>query len=86
MHPTLQRIEKFCTNPHIEAIFGILIMATGFIEGWDSIFEDVTTGDLGAHHGVILMGFIHAFKSIPAILGGLALFAHAEERDHDGHA
>lgn len=81
MHSFIQKLEKFAKNPHLEAIIGILIMATGIIEAGDTIFEDITSGDIGAHHGMILLGFAHAFKAIPAVLGGMAIFAHAEERE-----
>ena len=37
--------------------------------------------NVGAHHGMIVLGFAHAVKAVPAILGGLAMFAHAEERE-----
>ncbi len=81
MHSIIQKMEKFVKNPHLEAIIGIIIMATGIIEAGDTIFEDITSGDVGAHHGMILLGFAHAFKALPAVLGGMAIFAHAEERE-----
>ena len=81
MHSFIRKMEKFVKHPHLEAIIGIVIMATGIIEAGDSIFEDIASGDVGAHHGMILLGFAHAIKAIPAILGGIALFVHAEERE-----
>lgn len=35
-------------------------MASGIIEAGDTIFEDITSGAIGAHHGKILLGFAHA--------------------------
>ena len=81
MHSFIRKLEKFVNNPHLEAIIGLFIMATGIIEAGDRIFEDITSGDVGAHHGMILLGFAHAFKALPAVLGGMAIFAHAEERE-----
>ena len=81
MHNFIQKMEKFAKNPHFEAVVGIVLLATGIIEAGDTIFEDITSGNVGAHHGIILLGFAHAFKAIPAILGGMAIFAHAEERE-----
>ena len=81
MHSFIQKMEKFVKHPHLEAIIGIVIMATGIIEAGDTIFEDITSGAIGVHHGMILLGFAHAFKAIPAVLGGMAIFAHAEERE-----
>ncbi len=80
MHSFIRKIEKIAKNPHLEAIIGIILLATGIIEAGDTIFEDITSGNVGAHHGIIVLGFAHAFKAIPAILAGMAIFAHAEER------
>ena len=81
MHAFIKKMETFVKNPHLEAIIGIIIMATGLVEAGDTLFEDLTSGNVGAHHGLILLGFAHAFKAIPAVLGGMAIFAHAEERE-----
>jgi|TARA_B100000315_G_scaffold127874_1_gene117586 hypothetical protein len=81
MHKFIQKVERFAKNPHLEAIIGIVILATGLVEAGDTLVEDITSGNVGAHHGMILLGFAHAFKAIPAILGGMAIFAHAEERE-----
>ncbi len=81
MHSFIQKMEKVAKNPHFEAIVGIVLLTTGIIEAGDTIFEDIASGDIGAHHGIILLGFAHAFKAIPAILGGMSLFAHAKERE-----
>ena len=75
------RIEKAIKNPWVELALGLVIMSTGLIEAGDSIFADVATGDVGAHHGIALVGLAHAIKSIPAILGGIAIFAHGAERE-----
>ncbi len=81
MHSFIRKMEKIAKNPHLEAIIGIILLATGIVEAGDTIFEDLTSGNVGAHHGLIVLGFAHAFKAIPAILGGMAIFAHAEERE-----
>ena len=81
MHSFIQKMEKFAKNPHFDAVIGIVLLTTGIIEAGDTIFEDIVSGNVGAHHGIILLGFVHAFKAVPSILGGLALFAHAEERE-----
>ena len=81
MYEFILKVEKFAKNPHLEAIVGIIIMATGFNEAGEVIFEDITSGDIGAHHGMILLGFAQVMKSIPAVLGGLAIFTHAKGRE-----
>ena len=80
MHNFIKNMEKFAKNPYFEASLGIVILATGLVEAGNTIFADIMSGKIGAHHGMILLGFVHAFKAIPAILAGMAIFAHAEGR------
>ncbi len=75
-------ILKITKNPHFEIIIGLVIMATGLIEAGDSIFADVTSGNVGARHGVILIGFAHAFQALPEVLGGVLVFSDGERREH----
>jgi|SaaInl4_135m_RNA_FD_contig_31_1738808_length_606_multi_2_in_0_out_0_2 hypothetical protein len=80
MHIILRNIEAFSRNPWLDVSVGIILMGTGLIEAGESIFEDISSGDIGAHHGVILLGLAHAFKSLPPILAGMMLFADAEQK------
>ena len=85
MHKVAKAIERFVRNPYVELIIGLIIMATGLAEAGDSIVEDISSGDVGAHHGIILLGVAHAFKAVPSILTGILLFANAEaENDAAG--
>lgn len=85
MHSLFRSLERVIKNPYVEMTLALVIMATGIIEAGDSIFEDVTNGDVGAHHGVILLGLVHAIKSLPAILAGITLFAVAEHEEEARH-
>ncbi len=78
MHKLAKRMEAFARNPYLELVVGLILMMTGLVEAGESIFEDVSGGDIGAHHGIILLGLAHAFKAVPGILVGITLFAQAE--------
>lgn len=81
MHAFLKKIERVAKSPYLELIVGLIIMATGLIEAGESLFEDVANGDIGVHHGMIVLGFAHAFKAMPSVIAGLMLFIDAEERE-----
>jgi len=81
MHAFIKKLETAIKNPYVEASLGIIIMLCGIVEVGDEIFDDVATGDLGAHHGVILLGLTHAIKAVPAILAGITLVAIAEQEE-----
>lgn len=81
MREFLRKMEGVARSPHLELIVGLILMATGLIEAGETMFEDVTNGDIGVNHGMIVLGFAHAFKAIPSVIGGLLLFVDAEERE-----
>ncbi len=81
MHSIIVKIENAFKNPWLEAALGIVIMATGLAEAGESLFEDVASGEVGAHHGVIILGLVHTIKAVPSILGGLIIMAHSSDRE-----
>jgi hypothetical protein len=81
MHAFLKKTERVAKSPHLELIVGMILMATGLIEAGETLFEDVASGDIGVHHGMIVLGFAHAFKAIPSVLTGMMLFVDAEDRE-----
>ncbi len=54
-------MEKFINSPYIKLLCGIILMVTSGKEVLDS-FGD---GTIGAHHGVLVFGFVQVLKSIP---------------------
>jgi len=81
MHAFLKRVEGFAKSPHLELMVGLILMATGLIEAGENLFGDLANGDIGVHHGIIVLGFAHAFKAIPSVIAGLMMFVDAEERE-----
>ncbi len=81
MHEFILKMKRAVENPWLEAGLGLIIMATGLAEVGDSLFEDVSTGKVGARHGVIILGLVHTIKAAQSILGGLMIFAHGADRD-----
>ena len=81
MYKFILKVERFAKNPHLEVIVGIIIMASGFNEAGKVIFEDITSGEIGAHHGMIVLGFATVMRYLPSVLGGFAIFANAKGRE-----
>jgi hypothetical protein len=78
----LKAIENFVRNPWVELLLGIVICSTGLMEAGDDMFADITSGNLGAHHGVMLLGLAHAIKEVPVLLAGFALMSRASDDSH----
>ena len=78
-HHVAKALERVVENPYLNAGVGLVLFLTGIIEAGDALFDDVAKLNVGAHHGVIVFGVVHMFKSLPAILIGLALVAHSAD-------
>lgn len=76
----LKKLEAFAKSPIVELVVGGVLVATGLIEAGESIFEDVTAGDLALHHGVIVLGIVHALKALPGVAAGLTLLIDGGRR------
>ncbi len=49
----------------------LILILSGFIETLDTVKEDVTHLKVGVGHGIILLGFVNAFSSLPAVIDGI---------------
>lgn len=66
-----QKLRHFVEHPATNLIVGIVLFMTGFIEAYDTFYEDITEANLGAHHGMMLFGVMNILSSIPDIIEGL---------------
>jgi len=57
MHAFLKRVEGFAKSPHLELMVVLILMATGLIEAGENLFGDLANGDIGVHHGIIVLGW-----------------------------
>ncbi len=80
MHKLIKRLETAFRNPWLELFVGVVLILTGFAEAGETIFEDISGGNIGSHHGVMLLGLAHALKAVPSLLTGLMLFVESENK------
>ena len=66
----IRTIDRVTNHPWINLSFGLLLLVSGLHE----TFTDIDQGfALKAHHGVVLMGIAHSFRSLSMILKGLKM-------------
>ncbi len=61
-------LQKIVANPWLNLLVGLFLFYSGLHEAWGSLWKDITTLNFGAHHGVIVLGLVNAFKSLADIL------------------
>jgi hypothetical protein len=67
MHKFIKKLEKVVRNPYVEMTVALVLVVTGFAEAGEEIWTDVAEGEVGAHHGIIVMGIAHALKVLPCL-------------------
>lgn len=70
MNFALSLLQRFVENPWVNIVVGLILLGSGLSEAWDTLWEDLRTGNIGAHHGAIVYGLFHALKYLPDVFEG----------------
>lgn len=66
-----QGVRALAESPWMKFTTGVVLLTSGLDEAIDTLFSDLTALKLGAHHGVMLLGFVNVLSSLPDMLEGL---------------
>jgi hypothetical protein len=72
-------LRAFVDHPTTRLVVALILILSGFIETLDTVKEDVTHLKVRVGHGIILLGFVNAFSSLPAVIDGIERWFKAEE-------
>ena len=65
-------IRAVTDSPLIKFTTGMVLLTSGLDEAIETIFADLSALKLGAHHGVMVLGFVNVLSSLPDMLDGLS--------------
>jgi len=65
-------IRAITDSPLIKFTTGMVLLTSGLDEAIETIFADLSALELGAHHGVMVLGFVNVLSSLPDMLDGLS--------------
>ena len=60
---------------------GVVLLTSGLDEAVETLFADLSALELGAHHGVMVLGFVNVLSSLPDMLDGLVGTFLVDEHD-----
>jgi len=80
----IKPIRFIADNPWVNLLAGGILIYTAVHE----IVESTEDAGIGAHHGVLAFGIVHALSALPEILHGFdeVLKAHDERADETGES
>jgi len=64
-------IKSLAESSWLKFTTGVVLLTSGLDEAAETLFEDLSALELGAHHGVMVLGFVNVLSSLPDMLDGL---------------
>ena len=77
------RIKSLAESTWIKFTTGIVLLTSGLDEAVETLFSDISALELGAHHGVMVLGFVNILSSLPDMLDGLVGTFLADDDNDD---
>ncbi len=81
-------IKSLAESTWLKFTTGIVLLTSGLDEAAETLFADISALELGAHHGVMVLGFVNVLSSLPDMLDGLTgtFLVDDEEEGHIAEA
>jgi len=76
-------IKSLAESTWIKFTTGIVLLTSGLDEAVETLFSDISALELGAHHGVMVLGFVNILSSLPDMLDGLVGTFLADDYEDD---
>ena len=64
-------VRAVAESSWVKFLTGTVLLTSSLDEAIDTLVADLTALELGAHHGVMLLGFVNILSSLPDLLDGL---------------
>lgn len=76
-----ESIKGITTHPYTTFFWAVILIGTSITEAWETIGEDFSEANFGAHHGVMLFGVVTLIGVIPDLLEGIERLAGEEKSE-----
>ena len=84
----LQRIaralKRFVDHPVTKLGVGLILIASGLIETYDTVLDDLHRPRVRVGHGVIILGVVHVLASLPEVIEGIEHWLSYQDGSGDG--
>ncbi|MBF0445638.1 MAG: hypothetical protein HQL68_08600 [Magnetococcales bacterium] len=68
------KLKAFSNNRYLKLVVGCVLFFTGLNEAGETIWDDITSMNVGAHHGIMVFGIFQTLQSLPDIFSGVNYF------------
>jgi hypothetical protein len=64
-------LKRFVDHPATKLGVGLILIASGLIETYDTALDDLHRLRVRAGHGVVILGVVHVLASLPEVIEGV---------------
>jgi hypothetical protein len=64
-------LKRFVDHPVMRLLVGLILIASGLIEAYDTVWDDFHRFRVRVGHGVILLGVVNVLASLPEVIEGI---------------
>ena len=79
-------VKSLAESTWLKFTTGIVLLTSGLDEAVETLFADISALELGAHHGVMVLGFVNVLSSLPDMLDGLTGTFLSDDEEEAEHA
>ena len=77
-------LKRFVDHPMTKLGVGLILIATGLIEAYDTVLDDFHRLRVRVGHGVVILGVVHVLASLPDVIEGIEHWLNYLEEGREG--
>lgn len=79
MSQFLHRTKKIVDHPLTHVLVGLGLIVSGGVEIYSDVVDESRRFQLGAHHGVVILGIVETLSALPDLVHGIERWLRAAE-------
>ena len=64
-------LKRFVDHPITKLVVGLILIASGLIEAYDTVLDDLHHLRVRVGHGVVILGLVNVLASLPGVIQGI---------------
>ena len=64
-------LRRFVNHPVTQFVVGLILIASGLIEAYDTVLDDLHHLRVRVGHGVVILGLVNVLASLPGVIQGI---------------
>jgi hypothetical protein len=77
-------LKRFVDHPITKLFVGLILIASGLIEAYDTVLDDIHRLRVRVGHGVVILGIVNVLASLPEVIEGIDRWLSYIERKDGG--